>query len=124
MVRTHYATLVGVASVGQIWGRWERNKQYFLFFAAYPGCPASRPEMQLLNGLSPSCSVLACCPEVGATWSICEVRPALARLQTYEYVPSDSAISLYPRRKLFLQRETHLQVILQGHEKMGVSCGT
>lgn len=24
----------------------------------------------------------------------------------------------------FLQRETHLQVILQGHDKMGVSCGT
>ena len=68
------------SSVGQIWGRWKRNRQYFLFFAAYSGCPGRRPEMQLLNGLSPSCSVLACCPEVGATWSIWKVRPALARL--------------------------------------------
>lgn len=41
-----------------------------------------------------------------------------------EYIPSDSAISLYPRRKeTLLTERLNLQVILQEHGKIGVSPG-
>lgn len=71
----------------------------------------------------------ACYPEVGGTSDghmecICGKLGQLWQDFRYEYIPSDSAISLYPRKKLFSQRETHLQVILQGHGKIGVSPGT
>lgn len=53
--------------MGQTWGGVEEEQSVVYSLLLPRGCPGSRPEMQLLNGLSPSCSVLACCPEVGAT---------------------------------------------------------
>lgn len=125
MVQIHYATWVKGAKWGQIWGRWKRSRQLSLLLPRAP--LGSRPEMQLLKGFSP-CSVLACCPGVDATsdghmehiygksgqlWQDCRhmsifllIVPSLSTLGGNSY------------------RETHLQVILQGHGKIGVSPGT
>lgn len=67
----------------------------------------SRPETQLLKGFSPCC--LACSPEISAASDgymehIYGKSGQLWQDLRYEYIPSDSVISLYPRRKFFLQR--------------------
>lgn len=102
------------------------EKQAFFSLLLPWAALGSRPEMQLLKGFSPCC--LACSPAISAASDgymehIYGKSGQLWQDLRYEYIPSDSVTSLYPRRKLFLQRDTHLQVILQGHGKIGVSPG-
>lgn len=102
------------------------EEQTLLFSAVFPGCPGKSPEMQLLKVFS-SCSVLACYPKAGATSD---------GHMEHIYGKSGQLWQDFRHMSIFLLivpslstlggnfSETHQQVLLQGHGKIGVSPGT